>query len=203
MRPRPFPPRRTGRARVLVGGLKPARRLLVPLHRRARERQPHRPHHHRPARKRPAPGQFRLRQLPERQRRQAQRLSPDDFEDERAVPAEQLGFVLHLGDFIYEVVEYPGRGEVALRPHHLRRRAHPRWRQVQQLPLPADARGLSGRLQRLSGRPRPAGCPRPLAIRRHVGQPRILVAGMAEHPAGRRPAAARAKHQGRRESGVV
>src|SRR3954469_11452433 len=29
------------------------------------------------------------------------------FEDERAGPADQLGFVLHLGDFIYEVVEYP------------------------------------------------------------------------------------------------
>ena len=29
------------------------------------------------------------------------------FEDERAAPAEQLGFVLHLGDFIYEVVQYP------------------------------------------------------------------------------------------------
>ena len=29
------------------------------------------------------------------------------FEDERAAPAEQIGFVLHLGDFIYEVVEYP------------------------------------------------------------------------------------------------
>ena len=29
------------------------------------------------------------------------------FEDERAAAAEQLGFVLHLGDFIYEVVEYP------------------------------------------------------------------------------------------------
>jgi alkaline phosphatase D len=29
------------------------------------------------------------------------------FEDEQAVPAEQLGFVLHLGDFIYEVVQYP------------------------------------------------------------------------------------------------
>jgi len=26
------------------------------------------------------------------------------FEDERAAPADQLGFVLHLGDFIYEVV---------------------------------------------------------------------------------------------------
>ncbi|MBL0029083.1 MAG: alkaline phosphatase D family protein [Rhodanobacteraceae bacterium] len=29
------------------------------------------------------------------------------FEDERAAPHERLGFVLHLGDFIYEVVQYP------------------------------------------------------------------------------------------------
>src|SRR6187431_721894 len=29
------------------------------------------------------------------------------YEDERAPAAEQLGFVLHLGDFIYEVVQYP------------------------------------------------------------------------------------------------
>jgi alkaline phosphatase D len=29
------------------------------------------------------------------------------YEDERAPEAQQLGFVLHLGDFIYEVVEYP------------------------------------------------------------------------------------------------
>ena len=29
------------------------------------------------------------------------------FEDERAAPGERLGFVLHLGDFIYEVVQYP------------------------------------------------------------------------------------------------
>lgn len=29
------------------------------------------------------------------------------FEDERAAPEERLGFVLHLGDFIYEVVAYP------------------------------------------------------------------------------------------------
>jgi alkaline phosphatase D len=29
------------------------------------------------------------------------------FEDERAAPADQLGFILHLGDFIYEVVQYP------------------------------------------------------------------------------------------------
>ncbi|WP_310467803.1 alkaline phosphatase D family protein [Sphingomonas sp.] len=29
------------------------------------------------------------------------------YEDERAPAAEQIGFVLHLGDFIYEVVQYP------------------------------------------------------------------------------------------------
>ena len=29
------------------------------------------------------------------------------FEDERAPAGEQLAFVLHLGDFIYEVVDYP------------------------------------------------------------------------------------------------
>jgi len=29
------------------------------------------------------------------------------YEDERAAPEEQLAFVLHLGDFIYEVVDYP------------------------------------------------------------------------------------------------
>jgi alkaline phosphatase D len=29
------------------------------------------------------------------------------FEDERSAPADQLGFVLHLGDFIYELVWYP------------------------------------------------------------------------------------------------
>jgi alkaline phosphatase D len=29
------------------------------------------------------------------------------FEDEQAAPEERLGFVLHLGDFIYEVVQYP------------------------------------------------------------------------------------------------
>ena len=32
------------------------------------------------------------------------------FEDERKPAAEQLGFVLHLGDFIYEVVQYPEEG---------------------------------------------------------------------------------------------
>jgi len=29
------------------------------------------------------------------------------WEDDRAAPEERLGFVLHLGDFVYEVVQYP------------------------------------------------------------------------------------------------
>jgi alkaline phosphatase D len=33
------------------------------------------------------------------------------FEDERAQPEDQLDFVLHLGDFIYEVVQYPEDGK--------------------------------------------------------------------------------------------
>lgn len=33
------------------------------------------------------------------------------FEDERARPEDQLDFVLHLGDFIYEVVQYPEEGK--------------------------------------------------------------------------------------------
>ncbi|BCT93610.1 alkaline phosphatase [Lysobacter helvus] len=31
------------------------------------------------------------------------------FEDERAAPGERIGFVLHLGDFIYEVVQVPSQ----------------------------------------------------------------------------------------------
>jgi alkaline phosphatase D len=33
------------------------------------------------------------------------------FEDARAAPADRLEFVLHLGDFIYEVVQYPEDGK--------------------------------------------------------------------------------------------
>lgn len=33
------------------------------------------------------------------------------WEDERAAPEDRLGFVLHLGDFVYEVVQYPDQVE--------------------------------------------------------------------------------------------
>ena len=48
------------------------------------------------------------------------------FEDERAAPSDRLEFVLHLGDFIYEVVEYPDEVPSRYDRIDLRGRAHPR-----------------------------------------------------------------------------
>ena len=69
---------------------------------------------------------------------------------------------------VYEVARIPDGGKVA------------------QFPLSADARRLSRRLQGLSRRSGSAGRARALAVRLHLGQSRILVAGLAEHPEGRR-----------------
>lgn len=41
------------------------------------------------------------------------------FEDERAVAADRLGFVLHLGDFIYEIVWYPDDRPQGIYDRHL------------------------------------------------------------------------------------
>ena len=114
------------------------------------------------------------------------------FEDERARPEDQLDFVLHLGDFIYEVVQYPEEGkprfdrklyEVARIPDSLK---------VRNYPSPDDARGIPRSVEGLSRRSRPAGRARPLAVRVHLGQSRILVAGLAEHPESAVDRAARA-----------
>jgi len=42
------------------------------------------------------------------------------FEDERAAPADRLGFVLHLGDFIYELVWYPEDRPNGMYDRHIR-----------------------------------------------------------------------------------
>ena len=103
------------------------------------------------------------------------------FEDERAAPADQLGFVLHLGDFIYEVVEYPDEVKTRYDRTIYEVARIPDGGKVGNFHYPADGRRLSRRLQGLSRRSRPAGRARALAVRRHLGQPRILVAGLAEH----------------------
>ena len=94
--------------RVLVGRAPARARLLVSLHRRGRQWQPRRPHRHRPGRRRcPRPCSFAFvscQNINEGCQHAWRRMI---FEDERRPRADQLGFVLHLGDFIYEVVQYP------------------------------------------------------------------------------------------------
>ena len=52
------------------------------------------------------------------------------FEDERAAEQDRLGFVLHLGDFIYEIVWYPeDRPQGMLRPEDSRHRPLRTWRE--------------------------------------------------------------------------
>ena len=73
----------------------------------------------------------------------------------------------------------------------------------QDLHLPDHAGRLPRRLPRLSARPRPAGRPRPLRLRQHVGQPRVLLArlpGRREVRQGRGPGP---DPQGRRQPGLV
>ncbi|MBM7121871.1 alkaline phosphatase D family protein [Dyella kyungheensis] len=42
------------------------------------------------------------------------------YEDERAAPEDRLGFVLHLGDFIYEIVWYPEDRPQGMYDRHIR-----------------------------------------------------------------------------------
>ena len=116
------------------------------------------------------------------------------FEDERAAPADQLGFVLHLGDFIYEIVEYPDEVPTRYdRTIYDVGRIPDGGKRSRQLPLPAHGRRLSRRLQGLPCRSRPAGRASALAVRLHLGQSRILLAGPAEHRPGRRDRRNRAR----------
>ena len=94
-------------ARVLVGGLKPARTYWYRFtdaqgngSRVGRTRTA-------PAADDPRPVNFAFVSCQDVNEGKLNAYRRMIFEDERAAPAEQLGFVLHLGDFIYEVVQYP------------------------------------------------------------------------------------------------
>jgi alkaline phosphatase D len=63
------------------------------------------------------------------------------FEDERAAPENRLGFVLHLGDFIYELVWYPED-----RPNYYDRRIYdivriPNGEKISDFHIPTDLEG--------------------------------------------------------------
>ena len=128
--------------RVLVGGLKPGAHLLVSLHRRRRKRQPRRPD--RSLRRRPndpRPVNFAFVSCQDVNEGKLNAYRRMIYEDERAAPADQLGFVLHLGDFIYEVVEYPDEVKTRYDRTIYEVARIPGRRQGRQLPLPADLDG--------------------------------------------------------------
>jgi alkaline phosphatase D len=68
------------------------------------------------------------------------------FEDERAPEAERLGFVLHLGDFIYEIVWYPEDSPLGLYGRKVRDIVHyPHGEKIQAFHIPTtvdDYRGI-------------------------------------------------------------
>ena len=117
--------RPTGPARVLVGGLKPARIYWYRFtdadgngSRIGRTR-------HRAAPDDPRPVNFAFVSCQNINEGKLNAYRRMIFEDERARPADQLGFVLHLGDFIYEVVQYPEEGRPATTARSTRSRAFP------------------------------------------------------------------------------
>jgi alkaline phosphatase D len=125
------------------------------------------------------------------------------WEDQRAPAGARLDFVLHLGDFIYEVVQYPD--EV---PRRYDRTIFdigriPDARKVSDLPRADDPRRLSRGLSRAHRRSRHPGCARLVPVRLHRRQPRVLVAGLAEHDQVQRQGRARAAVARGSQPGVV
>ena len=105
--PAPVSPESDWTARVLVGGLKPSRTYWYRFtdaqgngSRIGRTRTAPRPDDRRPV-------NFAFVSCQDVNEGKLNAYRRMIFEDERAAPADQLDFVLHLGDFIYEVVEYP------------------------------------------------------------------------------------------------
>ena len=72
----------------------------------------------------------------------------------------------------------PAAGHV--RPPPARHRPLPDRREDQRLPRPARRSTTTARSIAPTCRPRPPGRPRALAVRLHVGQPRVLLEGVAE-----------------------
>jgi len=163
--------------RVLVGGLLPATTIVHFTETAAR--QPGRAHDHCPARQRPANPSASPSCRATASTKRAECLSPDDLEDEHAPADRKLSFVLHLGDFIYEVVEYPDRCRTAIRAPSTTLAAFltaARWA----FPCADQPRRLSPCLRAHIDDPDIQDAARAFSVRLHRRQSRILVARLAE-----------------------
>ena len=179
-----------------------AARVLVSVHRRPRLREPHRPDGNRSRQRRRQAGAFRVRELSERDAGRVERIPANDLGGRAEERRGAIGFRapsrgLRLRGCLVS------RGACDdVRGADPRRRPVPPRRQGCGLPHSGDGGRLSRALSRLSARPRSPGRACTLAIRLHVGQPRVLVERLAES-AELRECASRADAQGGRESGVV
>jgi alkaline phosphatase D len=101
------------------------------------------------------------------------------FEDERAAPDDRLGFVLHLGDFIYEIVWYPEDRPQGMYDRRLRdivRYEH--GEKISDFHIPTTLDDYRA-VYRAYLRDPDLQDARALAFCQHVGQPRVLLARLA------------------------
>ena len=102
------------------------------------------------------------------------------FEDERAAEADRFGFMLHLGDFIYEIVWYPEDRPQGMYDRRMRDIVrYPDGEKIRDFHIPTTVEGYRAVYRGYLQRPRFAGRTGALAVRQHVGQPRIQLAGLA------------------------
>jgi alkaline phosphatase D len=126
------------------------------------------------------------------------------YEDERAPENERLGFVLHLGDFIYEMVWYPEdrpQGYFDRRIYDVAR--YPDGEKIADFHVPTTVGDYRAAYRGHLGRPGLAGRAGALAVHLHVGQPRILVAGLSGRAGVRPERPPGADAQGGRQPGLV
>ena len=118
------------------------------------------------------------------------------FEDERARARDQLDFVLHLGDFIYEVVEYPDEVKTRYDRTIYEVARIPDGGKVGKFHFPLTVDGYRAVYKGYLADPDLQDARARWPFVAHLGQPRILVAGLAEHrhrPAVRRSPGRRVK----------
>ncbi len=102
------------------------------------------------------------------------------FEDKRAPENERLGFILHLGDFIYEIVWYPEDRPQGIYDRRLRDVVrYPHGQKIEDLHVPTTLEDYRAVYKGYAARSRHSRRARPLAIRQHVGQPRVQLAWLA------------------------
>ncbi len=118
------------------------------------------------------------------------------FEDEHAAESDRIGFVLHLGDFIYEIVWYPEDRPQGMYDRRIRDIVrYPHGEKIRDFHIPTTVEDYRAIYRAYLQRSRPARRARPVALCQHVGQPRVQLARLAIPAAIRRQEPARADPQ--------